>query len=77
MILVILNLDANAHEGFAYFVERLASALIGLDIAFLPKVLELAGNGLRSGKESFGDLLYRHGAFAPAQILDDFSLEWR
>ena len=75
--LIILHLDANAHEGLADLVEGLATALVGLDVALLPEILKLAGNGLRGGKESLGDLLDRHGAFGSAQILDDFSLHRR
>ena len=75
--LVVLHLDADAHERLADFVERLTPALMGLDVTLLPEVLELAGDGLRGGEESPGDFLDRHGAFANAQIFDDLSLHRR
>ncbi len=72
--LIVFYFDADSHKGLADFIEGLASALIGRDVALLPKVLKLAGDGLRSGEEPLGDFLHWHGAFAGAKILDDLSL---
>ena len=77
MALIVLHLGANAHQGFTDFVEGFAPTLIGLNVALLAEVLELARNGLRGGEKFLGDLFDRNGAFATAQILDNLALQRR
>ena len=72
--LIILHFDADSHQWLADFIQGLASALIGLDVALFPEVLKLAGDGLRGGEESLGDLFDRHGAFTNTKIFDDLPL---